>query len=115
MRRALLALTIAAGLASAPASAHEGHEHKVMGTVCVAHVNSLEVRATSGKLHAVTVTENTKVVKGRTVLKASDIRPGYRVVVTATERKQKDGTTTLIASRIQVGLAPPATETCAPE
>ena len=115
MRRALLTLAIAAGLASAPAWAHEGHAHKVMGTVCAVHPDRLEVAATDGKIHTLTLTENTKVVKGTTPFKVSDIGPGYRIVATATETKRKDGTTTLTASRIQVGTVSPTTNKCAPE
>lgn len=39
-------------LALAPATrvlAHEGHEHKIMGTVSMVHENHLEVKAADGK------------------------------------------------------------------
>ena len=86
-----------------------------MGTGCAVHVNRLEVRATDGKIQRLTLTENTKVVKGRTAVKASEIQPGFRVVASATETKLKDGTTALIANRIQLGMAAQATEPCALE
>jgi hypothetical protein len=108
-------LTVTGALASAPVWAHEGHAHKVMGTVCAVHADTVKVTGTDGKSHTLTLTEKTKVVRGSTPVKASDLRPGYRVVATATETKRKDGTTTLTASRIQVGTVSPTTADCAPE
>lgn len=84
-------------------SAHEGHAHKIMGTVSVLHENHLDVKGTDGKVSTVTLAEKTSIVRGTTALKASDIRPGDRVVVTATETKGPDGKTTMVASRVQVG------------
>jgi hypothetical protein len=99
----------------APSSAHEGHAHKVMGTVCSVHENRLEVTSRDGKPHTVTLTGKTNVARGKTPGKASEIRPGQRVVVTGTQTKRKDGTTTLIATRIQLGVVRPVTEACPPE
>ena len=107
MKRAFLVLLLAAGLASAPAWAHEGHAHKVIGTVSAIHENHLEVKATNGKTATMTITEKTKVVRGKAVLKASDIRTGDRVVVTATETKGKDGKVSVVATQIQLGTAAP--------
>ena len=98
-------MLLAVVLASAPAWAHEGHAHKIMGTVSAIHDNHLEVKATDGKTATMTITEKTKVVRGKAVLKASDIRTGDRVVVTATETKGKDGKTSLVANQIQLGTA----------
>lgn len=107
MRKGILALLFAVGLVSAPTWAHEGHVHKVMGTVLVIHENHLEVNATDGTTATLTLTEKTKVVRGKTALKASDIQAGERVVVTATETKGKDGKSlVLIANKIQLGTAP---------
>jgi translation initiation factor IF-1 len=103
--KAVLAMMFAAGLASGPVWAHEGHAHKVMGTVSVIHENHLEVKATDGKTATVTLTDKTKVVRGKTALKPADIRTGDRVVVTATETKGKDGKTFLLASQVQLGTA----------
>jgi hypothetical protein len=102
MKRTMLVLLVAV-LAAAPMRAHEGHVHKVMGVVAVRHDSHLEVKATNGKTATLTLNEKTKVFRGKTVLKLSDIRTGDRVVVTATETKGKDGKTSLIASRIQLG------------
>lgn len=85
--------------------AHEGHAHKVMGTVSTLHENHLEVTATDGKTSTITLNEKTKLLRGKTKVKVEDIKPGERVVVTATETKSKDGKTTMIATEVRVGAA----------
>jgi hypothetical protein len=85
--------------------AHEGHAHKVTGTVSTLHENHLEVKATDGKTSTITLNEKTKILRGKTNVKVDDIKPGERVVVTATETKSKDGKTTMIATEVRVGAA----------
>ena len=84
------------------ARAHEGHVHKVMGTVATRHENHLEVRATDGKNSTITLNEKTRILRGRTKATVEDIKPGERVVVTATETKGKDGRPSLIATEIRL-------------
>jgi hypothetical protein len=84
------------------ARAHGGHAHKVMGTVATLHENHLEVKATDGKSSSITLNEKTKIMRGKTKVKAEEIKPGERVVVTATETKGKDGKTTMIASEVRL-------------
>jgi translation initiation factor IF-1 len=85
--------------------AHEGHVFKVMGIVQVRHENHLEVKATDGKTSMITLTEKTRVLRGKTKVKADEVRPGDRIVVTATESEDKDGKVILIASEIRLGTA----------
>ena len=83
LMHAVLALTFA--LAVAPlVSAHEGHDHKIMGTVAAVHDNSIDVKGTDGKLSAIALNEKTKILQGATAAKVADIKTGSRVVVTAT-------------------------------
>ena len=82
--------------------AHEGHEHKVMGTVSMRHENHLEVKDTDGKAVSITLNEKTKILRGKAKATADDIKTGERVVVTATETKGKDGKTTMIASEVRL-------------
>jgi hypothetical protein len=81
---------------------HEGHPHKVMGTVSVRHENHLEVKGTDGKSSTITLNEKTKVLRGKAKVAADDIKPGERVVVTAMQTKGKDGKTTTIATEIRL-------------
>lgn len=89
--------------------AHEGHSHRIRGTVSVIHENHLEVKTRARKTSVITLTEKTKVLRGTSPLKLADIKAGQRVVVTAMESKGQDGKTTLIAKRVSLGsVATPA-------
>ena len=102
-RRLVLCAALFAALAiPAFVYAHEGHEHKVMGTVSMRHENHLEVKDTDGKAVSITLNEKTKILRGKAKATADDIKTGERVVVTATETKGKDGKTTMIASEIRL-------------
>jgi hypothetical protein len=100
------ALCIAALAIPRYAHAHEGHVHKVMGTVSLHHENHLEVKATDGKTSTITLNEKTKILRGKAKVPAGDIKPGERVVVTATETKGKDGKPAMIASEIRLPEGP---------
>jgi hypothetical protein len=104
-RHFTLALLTIALLATAPsrATAHEGHDHKVLGTVTMAAADHLMLEDRSGKPVTILVTKETKV-KATPALKVEEIKPGTRVVVTATMQKDK----TLKAKTIEVGAAPGA-------
>jgi hypothetical protein len=95
------ALTLALTL-PAYVRAHEGHAHKVMGFVATLHETYLEVKAIDGKSSTITLNAKTKILRGKTKAKAEDIKPGERVVVTATETKGKDGKTTMIATEVRL-------------
>jgi hypothetical protein len=82
--------------------AHEGHVHKVMGTVSMRHENHLEVKGTDGKTSTLTMNDKTKILRGKTKVQADDIKIGERVVVSATETKGKDAKPTLIATEIRL-------------
>jgi len=96
------AALVAALAVPAYVRAHEGHAHKVMGIVATLHENHLEVKATDGKSSTITLNAKTKILRGKTKAKVEDIKPGERVVVTATETKGKDGKTTMIATEIRL-------------
>jgi hypothetical protein len=93
---AALELGSAAGLV-----AHEGHEHKVMGTVTMAAADHVMLKDREGKDVTVKVTKDTKV-ESKPAMKVEEIKVGTRVVVTATEEKDKS----LTAKSIEVGAAP---------
>ena len=81
--------------------AHEGHTHKVMGTVTTAMADHLMLKDRDGKEVTIKVTKETKV-KAKPVIKVEEIKAGTRVVVTAVEQKDKS----LSARLIEVGAAP---------
>ncbi len=80
--------------------AHEGHAHKVMGTVTMAAADHLMIKTTDGKNATITVNAKAKVLRGKTAIKLTDIEPGTRVVVTMNSEKAP-----LVATEVQVGPA----------
>jgi hypothetical protein len=104
-RRFALVVCTAAILAMGTATvrAHEGHDHKVMGTVSMIHDLHLEVKATDGKATTFTLDAKTKVLKGTTVMKKNDITAGARVVVTGEEVKDKSGKAVMMAKEVLLG------------
>lgn len=105
-RRFVLGAVLGAALAVPGYTfAHEGHVHKVMGTVTTLHENLLEVKARDGKTSTFTLNEKTRILRAKAKVKAEEIKPGVRVVVTATETKGKDGKTMLVANEIRLGTA----------
>ena len=87
------------------ALAHEGHAHKLMGVVTTVRENQLEVKATGGKTSTITLTDTTKILRGKTAADVRDIKRGERVVVTQIETKDKDGKPTLVATEVRLGAA----------
>src|SRR5262245_20734114 len=89
------------------AGAHEGHAHKVMGTVTAKHENHLEVKSVDGKTASITLDENTKILRGKSQATADDLTPGERVVVTTMEKMDADGKALLIAMEVRLSTAAP--------
>jgi hypothetical protein len=83
--------------------AHQGHDHKVMGTVTATAANQVVVKEKDGKSVTIQITPETRI-KATPALKAEQIKPGTRVVVTASENKDKS----MRAKVVEVGAAPAA-------
>ncbi len=106
MRRIVLALALLACV-GAPAIAHEGHDHRIMGTVSVIHENGFEVKAArDGKVSMVVVNEKTKILREKTTATRSEIKVGDRVVVTAMTEKDAAGKETLVAREVRLANRP---------
>jgi hypothetical protein len=101
----VLALAVLALGSGARLLAHEGHEHKVMGTVTMAATDHVMVKDKDGKNVTVKVTKDTKV-KAKPAVKVEEIKVGTRVVVTADEQKDKS----LTAKTIEVGAVTATTK-----
>lgn len=106
VRRATMALMALFTLTLASSTvvwAHEGHDHKIMGTITMATADHVMLKDKDGKDLTVQVTKDTKV-KSKPAMKVEEIKVGTRVVVTATMEKDKS----LKARIIEVGVAPAA-------
>lgn len=104
MRKRLAAAACAAAMVFGSAvfvGAHEGHEHRILGTVKMAASDRLTVEDTGGKEVVIKVTPKT-VISAKPAVKIENVKPGTRVVVTVAEEKD----TTLRAKRIEVATAP---------
>jgi uncharacterized Zn ribbon protein len=101
----LLTFAVLAIGSSATVLAHEGHEHKVMGTVTMAAADHVMLKDKDGKDVMVKVTKDTKV-KAKPMIKVEEIKAGTRVVITAVEEKDKS----ITAKAIEVGTAAAATK-----
>jgi hypothetical protein len=87
--------------------AHEGHLHKLMGTVTAVRGERLQIKATTGETSEIVVNDKTKILRGVTTQNASDIKTGERIVVMTTESKERAGNAVLIAKEIRLA-SPPA-------
>ena len=77
--------------------AHEGHEHKIMGTISAVSANRLEVKATDGKTVTIALTDKTKLRWGKTTVVLADLKVGQRVVVSVGSGKEP-----LSATEVQI-------------
>ena len=80
--------------------AHEGHAHKVMGTVSSIEGTHLMVKTTDGKTVMVMLDDKTKITQGKNKVELSALKVGDRVV--AEGRQEKD---MLTAASLKVGEA----------
>lgn len=96
-----IALFLAA-FASLEASAHEGHAHKVLGTVVSMSPDQIEVSGPEGKKEAWALTRETVFKKDKTVAAAKDVTVGTRVVLSVVE---KDGKKTV--KEVLIGVVTP--------
>jgi hypothetical protein len=106
MRKAVAVLSWIALVAAGPVSAHEGHQHKVMGTVVQVHVDKVshvEVKTTEGKTVILSCDDKTRFVKGKTPAALGDLVAGMRVVATTVEENK-----TIRAVEVQLGAMDPA-------
>ena len=95
--------TIALLVSPALSLAHEGHAHRVMGTVSTVDGNHLTVNATDGKTVMVMLDVKTEVTRGSAKVTVADIKVGDRVVAEGAEQKGM-----IMATKVQLGTAAPA-------
>jgi hypothetical protein len=100
-KRFFLGVALAAALALPTyARAHEGHAHKVMGTIATRQDNHLEVRTKDGKTVTITLNEKTSIVRGKEKADLEALKPGERVVVDV-----GNGKAPMTAREVKLGAA----------
>ncbi len=90
MNSARLAWTaaLATTLVTLEARAHEGHEHKVMGTVAAVDAAHVEVRGADGRVQSIQFAPSTRFVRGGEPADALAVKPASKIVVKFTEAKE---------------------------
>jgi len=86
--RALLSLAMGFLLAGL-ATAHEGHEHKSMGTVTTVKAGELEIKTTEGQSLTLLLDKETKYKKAKAQAALTDLKAGDRVAVSYVEKEGK--------------------------
>lgn len=97
----LVALLSLVSVTGSPLLAHEGHPHKMMGTVTMAAPDHLMMKTTDGKDATVQITSETKITKAKKPMTVEDLKAGVRVVVTAVTLKK-----VTTAKAIEIGASP---------
>ena len=86
----------------APAIAHEGHVHKVLGTVASVQARQIDVKSTDGKVISIVLDAKTAITRGTNKLDATALKVGDRVSVDYTQAK-----TVNTAKTVKLGTTPP--------
>ena len=101
----IITVALAGALAvPAVARAHEGHAHKVMGTVSSIEGNHVMVKTADGKTVMVMLDAKTTITRGKTKLDVAAVKVGDRVVATGLEEKHM-----ITAKTFKLGTAAAAT------
>ena len=104
MRNGIIAAAVAVTLMLPPAvGAHEGHTHKVLGTVASVQANQIEVKGTDGKVLTIVLDVKTAITRGKDKLDAAALKVGERVSVEYTQAKNANTAKTL---KLGTALAP---------
>jgi hypothetical protein len=98
MTKALGAVAVLLILSLGPLLAHDGHAHKIMGTVTARDDKHLEVKTPSGENLSIQINEKTRVTRTKRKIGLDQVKTGLRVVVDI-----GNGEDPLIAREIQVG------------
>ena len=102
MRHTYFAVLILVLALVAPAMAHEGHVHKVLGTVESVQARQIDVKSTDGKVVTIVLDAKTAITRGTAKLDAAALKVGERVSVDYTQAK-----TVNTAKTVKLGTTPP--------
>ena len=105
-RRYALYLVASVALVFGSASlleAHPGHGHKIMGTVTMVAADHVMVKDPDGKDAIAVINKDTKFLRAKKAMKASDLKVGMRIVITAVTDADDDKS---VATVIELGPVP---------
>jgi hypothetical protein len=78
-----VAFVAVAVVLAATVAAHEGHTHRILGTIASLEGDRLGVETTKRIQTVVVLNDKTKILKGKAAGTRADLKPGLRVVVEA--------------------------------
>jgi hypothetical protein len=88
LKKSVVTIALAGALViPSAARAHEGHTHKVMGTVSSIDGKNVTVKTTDGKTVTVVLGAKTKITQGKRTVEATALKVGDRLVAEGTEDK----------------------------
>jgi hypothetical protein len=88
LKKLVVAIALAGALViSGAARAHEGHPHKVMGTVSSIDGKNVTLKTTDGKTVTVVLGAKTKIIQGKKTVEATALKVGDRLVAEGTDDK----------------------------
>jgi stress response protein YsnF len=74
----MLAVAVASPVA---ARAHDGHVHRIMGTVTARDAKHLDVKTPSGEVLSIAITDKTTALRNKKKVDLKEVQIGRRVVV----------------------------------
>lgn len=101
MKRLMFAVVAALALITASARAHQGHDHKAMGTISSIEGPHVMVKTTDGKTVMVMLDAKTKITRDKAKLDVSALKVGDRIVAEGPESKDM-----IMATSVKLGEAP---------
>jgi len=81
--------------------AHEGHAHKILGTITAIAGEKVELKTPEGKTVTVTVNAKTTYARGKTKVDATALKVGERIVAEVASEKA------MVASSVTMAAAVP--------
>jgi hypothetical protein len=100
MMKRFLAVLSAVAILALPGRllAHEGHAHKVMGTITAIDAARVEVDTKDGKKESYPLTKDTKCMRGKAAAALADVKKGERVVLSVVEKDGQKSVTEILLS-----------------
>jgi hypothetical protein len=107
MRKHLVlgALLVAALAIPVAVRAHEGHAHKVMGTVTLRHDNHVELKTPDGKTVMVMLNAKTTFARGKQKVDGTLVKVGERIVVEVVGEKDMTAKAVTLAAATPVAAS----------
>ena len=98
---------VASAAIATTVAAHEGHAHKVMGTVVSITAEQIEVTTADGKKEAIPLTKQTVFKKDKAAATAKDVMAGMHVVLSVVEKDGKKSVTEVLLGAMAMPAATP--------